>query len=193
MSDTEETIVELSKVKLSLITIGSFAFVAIGIWMLGLENQTVEGSRFTEPDYVNGVAMAAIAFFGVCGIFGLKKMSDHRPGVLLTPDGFYDNSSGVAAGIVTWSDVSGVSEYSMQGQRFVSVLLKDPETYVNRGSTLRRMANRANMKLCGTPVNISANSLKISYEELLKLFETYLESSRAGSGEGVSGDPDSPA
>lgn len=180
-TDKDLIMIELSKWKLALIVAAALAFVALGVWMLGLENKAVHGSQFDDPEAVVFLAWLSIVFFGICGIFGLKKMISNRPGVVLTPQGFWDNSSGVAPGIVPWSDVSGISEYQMQSQRFVSVMLKDPEEYVNRGNTLKRMANRANLKLCGTPINISSNSLKISYDDLLELFQECYAMSRKGS------------
>ena len=83
----------------------------------------------------------------------------------------------VSAGLVRWSEVTEIREYQVQRQKLISIHVADPEKYVNRGNFLKRMTNRANLKMCGTPSNISSSSLKISYGELLETFETYFERS----------------
>lgn len=189
----QEIVIELSKWKLGLVVAGALAFVLVGVWMLGLESKAVEGSQFDDPESVGVIAWAAIAFFGLCTVVGMKKLMSNRPGLVLTSRGFMDNSSGVSPGMVPWSEVTGIKEYQLQGHRFVSVMLDNPEDYVNRGNTLKRMANRANLKLTGTPVNIASTSLKITYEDLFELVNKYYELNRLRSEirGGSPGNPDS--
>ncbi len=57
--------------------------------------------------------------------------------------------------------------------------VSNPQTYINGQSNwFKRKILELNYKWYGTPVGISANGLKISFEELLKLvtekFEAYI-------------------
>ena len=176
MESSEETVIELSKGKAVLIILGSVGFVAIGAWMLTLDASAIESSaRYGSPSFVYGLAITAIVFFGLGAVVGFKKLLDRAPGLILNREGFTDNSSGVSAGLVPWSEVVEIRQYEVQNRKFVSVHVVDPEKYVNRGNFLKRMANRANLKMCGTPINISSIGLKIGYDELLASFEAHFQ------------------
>lgn len=174
----EERVIELSKVKIVLLILGAAAFVLLGAWLLSLDAGTIESQRrFNNPILIYGVGVASIVFFGLCGLVGIKKLFDKSPGLILSAEGILDNSSGVSAGIIPWSEVVSIGEYQVQKQKFISIQVADPNKYANSGNALKRMANRANIKMCGTPVNISANSLKISYSELLETITEYYHNS----------------
>lgn len=172
----EDKEIGLSKIKVLLLTFGAAAFVLLGIWFLSMDAQTIENQRrFNSPTLIYGVAIVSIAFFGLCCLVGIKKFFDRSPGLILSSTGLLDNSSGISAGLIPWEEVVGIGEYQVQNQRFISIHVKHPEKYENNGNLIKRMANRENIKMCGTPVNISANSLKISHGELLKLINEYYE------------------
>jgi len=175
----EEKVIELSKVKIILITLGAITFVLLGVWFFSLDAETIESQRrFNSPTLVYGIGFISIVFFGLCGLFGIKKIFDKSPGLVVSSDGILDNSSGISAGIIPWSEVVSIGEYQVQKQKFISIQVTDPEKYANNGNALKRMANRANIKICGTPINISANSLKINYRELLETITEYYQQSR---------------
>ena len=175
----EERVIELSKVKIILLTLGAVAFVLLGAWFLSLDTQTIKSQRkFNSPTLVYGVGIVSIAFFGLCGLIAVKKLFDNSPGLIINSEGILDNSSGVSAGIIPWGEIVGIGEYQVHKQKFISIQVKDPEKYVNNGSALKRIANRADIKLCGTPINISANSLKISHDDLLQTIGEYYRKTR---------------
>jgi hypothetical protein len=47
----------------------------------------------------------AIVFFGFVGFLLLKKLIDNTPGLIISENGITDNSSGVPAGFIPWSDI----------------------------------------------------------------------------------------
>ena len=171
---SQEKVIELSKVKLALLTFGAITFVLLGAWFLSMEVHEIESQRkFNSPVLVYGIGVVSIVFFGMSAFIGLKKLFDDSPGLVVNTEGILDNSSGISAGIIPWKEIVGIGEYTVQKQKFISILVKDPEKYVNNGNLLKRIANRANLKMCGTPVNISANSLKIDYDELLEVITKF--------------------
>ncbi|HEY7405443.1 MAG TPA: STM3941 family protein [Candidatus Angelobacter sp.] len=58
-------------------------------------------------------------------------------------------------------------------QKTLIILVKNPEAYVERGNPLKRAANKANYKMCGSPIAITANTLQIGFPELLSIFQQY--------------------
>ncbi len=176
---SEEKIICLSKMKITLLILCSIIFVFLGVWLLSLDVQNIENSRkYNSPILIDGIGIVSIMFSALCGWIGIKKFFDQSPGLILNSDGIFDNSSGVSAGMVPWSEVIDITETQIQKQKFISIHVQDPEKYANNGNALKRMANRANIKMCGTPINISAISLKIDYEELFEIIQEYYLNSR---------------
>ncbi|MFN0252957.1 MAG: STM3941 family protein [Kofleriaceae bacterium] len=161
----ETRAISRSRVKGAALTLGSLGFVALSAWMMTLGETTRRGL----PTEVIG--LVGIVFFGACLGFGVRMVFDRRPGFVLREDGFEDYSSGVAVGFVPWGDIREIAVLRISGQRFIAVRVNNPEVYARRGTAIQRMAHRANMKLCGTPVTISSNTLRISFDELVRLLE----------------------
>lgn len=178
MTSADETVIELSRTKLVLLLLGSCAFVAAGVWLLTLDAGAVRGGRsyrllFNSPGFAYGLGAAAVLFFGGCAVVAVRKMSDRKPGLVLNSTGVVDNASGVAAGLIPWAEVVGFGVFEMQKQQMLIVQVSDPEKYIGRGGALRRALNRANYKMTGSPVAIPSNTLRISFPELVALFERY--------------------
>lgn len=165
MHGTDDRIViASSKVKLVLLTVGAFLFVAAGIWLFDI----ADTQRRYASIYVKGVSVLAIGFFGLCGLYGLLKLFDGAPGLVLDREGIIDNSSGIAAGRVAWREIRDIRVMSVSGQRLLAVIVDDPEKYLGRGNVLSRLFVTMNYKLYGTPIFISSHSLKVNFYDLEK-------------------------
>jgi len=174
MNSTDEKIIQLSKTKIALGILGSFAFVAIGVWLIMLDQTNIETSRsfrlfFNSPTVVRGLGLVAIVVFGFLAIFFIRKLFDQKPGLVFNNAGIVDNASAVAAGFIPWSEVTGSHVFEIQRQNMVS----DPQKYVDHGNALKRKLNQANYKMCGSPIAISANALKVNFSELRAIFDEY--------------------
>jgi len=175
MHTEDEKIIELSKTKLRMLVIGSVIFVAMGLWMVQFDSvQIAARHRYNSPVLMYGIGVIVILFFGFCGVVGIRKLLDKKPGLILNSAGIHDNSSGVAAGFVPWSEITGFSIFEMQKQKILVIKLLEPERYIMTGGAFKRILNRMNYKMCGSPVAISANSLKVGFDELLKICDSYL-------------------
>lgn len=146
------------------LVLGALAFVVIGAWMI-----VVGDSHRGIPTPIIGVA--SIAFFGAAFVYGVRSLLDSTPGLVLREDGFEDRSSGVAVGFVPWSEVRELAVMSIAGQRFLAVRVHEPAKYAARGNWWQRAAHRSNTVRCGTPIAISSNALRISFDALVRLFE----------------------
>ena len=174
MDTSDEKIIELSKTKTFLLTGGAFIFVALGILMIQMDSTTIQSlPRFNSPLLVHGIGVISIAFFGLCGFFWIRKLFDRRPGLVLSADGIFDNSSAISAGLIPWSEVVGFDIFEVQKQKILIVKVSNPGKYIEVGGTLKQALNMANFKMCGSPIAITSNSLKISFDELLSLCNSY--------------------
>lgn len=175
MHTEDEKIIELSKTKLRMLVLGSVIFVAMGLWMVQPDSAQIAGRHhYNSPVLMYGIGVIVILFFGFCGVVGIRKLFDKKPGLTLNAAGIHDNSSAVAAGFVPWSEITGFSIFEMQNQKTLVINVIDPQRYIMAGGAFKRMLNKMNYKMCGSPVVISANSLKFGFDELLKICNSYL-------------------
>lgn len=174
MTNSEEKIIELSKTKILLLIFASLAFVGIGLLIISLDAGYIESQhRFNNPLFIHGIGYVSIVFFGLCGIIGLKKLFDRKPGLILSNAGITDNSSGLSSGFIAWSEITGFDVYQTHNQKMLVVLLDNPEKYLEMGSALRRSLIKTSYKMSGSPVVITPSSLKINFDELLKTCNEY--------------------
>ncbi|MFT3807976.1 STM3941 family protein [Arenimonas sp.] len=181
MSTNRTRAIPYSRMKLVLLVLGAIVLALGSAWMATLDDATIrETRRLGNPVIVHALGMFGIAFFGLGAVFGLFKLFDRAPGLVLDERGFSHRSSALASGFVPWSDVTGVDVYQIQRQKMLVVKLVNPQKYIEQGNAFRRAINRANFRMCGSPIAISSNALAIDFDELRRLFWDYL-SNRNGS------------
>lgn len=170
-----ETIeIPLSKTKLFLTITGSVLFVVMGVYLFTtVANQQ---TRF-NPGLVKGTGLAGIIFFGATGIFGIKKLFDRKPGMVIDEYGIIDNSSSIGAGFIKWQDITGIRTERVMSSSFLLIFVKDPSSLLDRKTGLKRKLMKANLDMYGTPVAITSNTLKYSFANLEKLLRERLEAS----------------
>lgn len=182
MDSSDETVIELGRTKILLLMLGAFAFVAGGIWMLSLDDASIQSHRrFNDPVYVHGLGLVAIVFFGSCGLYALKKLFDKKSALVFNSSGIVDNASSVSAGFIPWSEVVGAEVLEIQKQKLLIIKVRDPQEYIARGSSLKQKLNKANYNMVGSPISISANTLAINFSELISLFDQYQRKYGVGS------------
>ena len=157
---TEELVIKLSKTKIMLLTLGSFAFVAGSIWL------------WTIGDlYIKGISIIGILFFGLCGIYGLIKLLDSRPGLVINKEGLLDNSSAVSGHLIRWQDIKGFEVEEIKNTKLLFILVNDPQKFLENASRFNRFWMKMNLKTYGTPISISSNALQCNFDELLVMIE----------------------
>ncbi len=161
--------IKLSKIKLLLALLGSLTFIGLGLWLIINPPSTEHYHRYS-PTTMLLAGYASVIFFGLCAFFFIRKLPDNRPGLIIDNLGLSDNSSGVAGGLILWSDIINISVLKIQRQKFIMLQVKNPEEYINRQtSAFKRKIMEMNFKMYGSPLSITSNGLKISFHELHKL------------------------
>jgi len=163
----DKLVIKSSKIKIVLLVAGALAFVLVGAFFLIVgPEEFSSGRRSVDPGLFYLIGSAAVLFFGACLIFGIRKLFDSQPGLVLDANGIYDNSTGVSVGFVPWDDVVDIGRLVIVKQKFVVVIVRNPEKYTETGNKFARMTKRANASRYKSPVHISANTLQIKFEEL---------------------------
>ena len=188
MSVENERVIELSRAKLALTIAGSLLFVAAGVWFFIAPDDgsfITDLRRFAEPWVFHALGIVA-ALFGAAGaVYGVLKSRDRRPGLTLSSAGLLDNSSAVAAGFIPWSEVTGLDVFQVHRQQMLVIKVADPGKYIERGSAVKRALNRANAGMCGSPIVISSNALRIPFDELQREVASYISRYAGQPGDGA--------
>ena len=170
--------IELSKKKIFLMLVGAFAFVAIGLWFV-ISPLTISNSYWGNPTKIAIAGYASIVFFGLCAFVLIKKLPDNKPGLIIDQTGLTDNSSGVSAGQILWSDIENISVIEIHSQKLIMLQVKNPQDYIDKQtSNFKRKMMQLNYKMYGTPLSITSNGLKISFDELLSTLTDKLNAAR---------------
>jgi hypothetical protein len=169
--------VPLSRMRLLLMLAGALAFVALGWWMIPNAGSARSSVRYWELVMISA---ATIGFFGWVGVALAVKLFDPRPGLVIDREGIFDNSSGVSAGHVPWSEIKRFHVTGVKRERFLTIVVADPEKYIRRASLLKRPWMRMNAKQFGGAIQIGANALRMDFEEMLDAVERAAPSRLAG-------------
>lgn len=180
MLDTHPIALKLSKNKLiSMIT--AIVPTVIGINTIFHSPPEKLAALFPGSQYVMlGIACLGVIFVGVLAVSIFNKLRDNRPGLVVSDEGITDNSSGVSAGFIPWSDVLEIKPYSLFGGHSLRIIVKNPEAYIQRQSgAFKRWLMWRNYKSFGAAISITSGSIRCSFEELEDLlnrrFKAYQE------------------
>lgn len=151
--------------------LGSVAFTVIGLWLLLMQNSLL---------IYRVIGVVNILFFGFMASIVARKLQDDTPGLIIDEVGIDDNSSGVAVGLILWRDIKDVFVVEIANQKFIMVEVYNPEYYIERQTHyLQKKAMEYNLKTYGSPLSITTNGLKCTFDKLYKLIKIKLEESIA--------------
>ncbi|MFI5202975.1 MAG: STM3941 family protein [Flavobacteriales bacterium] len=123
---------------------------------------------------IETAAIAGIIFFALCTAYGVSRLFKTKTGLSINSMGFTDQSSFMAVGFVSWTDVTALKIIEIKKQKLIAVLLNNPQVYINQATGIKKLLMKINNKLYQSPVLIPAGLLDISFDELAKLFNDHL-------------------
>ena len=155
MATSGQTIeIALSKKKIFFMLMGALAFVAIGLWFV-ISPPTISNSYWGNPTKIAIAGYASIVFFGLCAFVLIKKLPDNKPGLIIDQTGLTDNSSGVSAGQILWTDIENISVIEIHSQKLIMLQVTNPQDYIDKQtSSFKRKMMQLNYKMYGTPLSI---------------------------------------
>lgn len=178
MIQDEQIEIPLSKKKMILTLLGGTIFVIFGIlFVINPEKYTSVVMRNPTIIFISG--LASILFFGFVSITIFRKLSDKKAGLIINRQGIIDNSSGISAGLVLWTDIEEIKVSHVMNQKFLMFIVKNPQYYLDKVTNpLKRKGMEMNYRSYGSPISISANSLKTNFDELYNLLTEKMKESK---------------
>lgn len=177
--NTEQRLeIPLSKSKIIMALVGASAFVAIGFWFV-ISPPDIKNSYWGHPTRIAIAGYASIIFFGLCTVFLIRKLPDTKPGLVIDSTGLFDNSGALSAGLILWEDIENISVLEIHKQKLLMLEVKNPQAYIERQKSLwKRKGMELNYKMYRTPISITANGLKMPFEELCTLVSEKFQDTR---------------
>jgi hypothetical protein len=163
------------------LTLGSFLFVVAGIWLFtnSTEFQNHSMRLLRNPMVVKSVGIIASIFFGATGIYGIRKIFDNKVGLIIDENGITDNSNASSIGLIEWNDISEIKTEQVMSTKFLLIEIENPEKYIAKAKNkMKARLMKTNMKMYGTPLSITSNTLKYDFDELGKLIQTEFEKNK---------------
>jgi hypothetical protein len=112
------------------------------------------------------VGAVVVGLFALSGVLTVRSALSRAPALVVDHTGITDRTSALAAGFVPWSEVTGLSTWSHEGQTVVVVGVADPEAVLARVGPVARRLMRVNTGLC--PVTLATTALPLSAGQLVE-------------------------
>jgi len=165
--------IPISKTKISFLLIGALIFVILGVLFL-LTPDKFTTTIFRNPQIIRIVGIVAVLFFGAAGIYGLRKLFDKSVGLTIDDYGITDNSNASSVGLIDWADIFEIKTEQVMSTRFLLIFVDNPDKYLERVNGFKRKLMKANMKMYGTPLSITSNTLRYDFSDLERLIKDKL-------------------
>jgi hypothetical protein len=167
--------VPLSKTKIVFVIGGSLLFVVLGYYLFtSMANQQ---TRFNIL-LAQGAGIVSMLFFGATLFYGIKKMFDKTIGLTVDENGIWDNTNASSVGLIKWTDITEIRTAQIASTKFLLIFTTNPEFYLNKAQGFKRKLMEGNNQMYGTPLSISAATLKYSFHDLEKLLTDKLNEQR---------------
>ncbi|MBM7439360.1 STM3941 family protein [Streptomyces sp. HB132] len=151
------TVYPLAKGRVWAMLAGSLLFVALGIVFL-IAHSTV---------IMTAVGVTAVSFFGFCSVIIIQRLFRDRPELVLDDAGV----DHVRLGRFGWDEIAAVRIREQRvrntSQRFIELVLHDPDAYLARAPKLVRSAASMNARLGFGPASMATNTLPEPSEAVL--------------------------
>ncbi len=154
--------------------LGSLIFCGIGAGMI----ENPQEFLLISEVFTKLIGLLIFSFFAMCGLYATMKLFDKKPGLIFDEKGMTDNSSAVSAGFVAWEDIEDVVVSNVVGQKILTVLLKDPEVFLAKQTGIKHKIMTTNYKRYRSPVQLSANTLKCTSNDLQRMMHEYIAAHR---------------
>lgn len=165
MAGDDSLRIEASRSRYALLLAAALAFVAVAALILARgarPEAALLGNSFET--FVSG---AGIAFFGVCALVLARQLFDSRPRIVIDDAGVFDRTLGV--GVIPWDEIRGAQLRHIGGHPFVSLELRDEESWLARLRPMHRRLAAANRKLGFGALNLNLSATRADPVHVLHL------------------------
>lgn len=157
-----------SRRRIASLTLGAWAFVALGLWMLGAFGPPPASGRYS-PGFLLVAGWCSVVFFGLCGVSWIKRLFDGREQLRIGPAGV--RIAQWSEQTIPWSEIVDVTTWNFRGQKAIILHLRDRTRFPGRG--VAAMLAGANRSITGGDISISLTATDRGFEDALSSIERF--------------------
>ncbi|MCK6648523.1 MAG: hypothetical protein L6Q66_02600 [Bacteroidia bacterium] len=169
----EELSIEIARDKTKVVLISSLAII-MGVASFVMWFRADTSSHYPVV-YVKFLSVSGVILFLGAGLFGIKKIFDQKPALLLTPEGIVNNSNIITFDLVKWKDIEKFESYSVKRTKMILIYVTNPDDYITRSKGIAKFFMNLNYRFHKTPLSITPNVLNCAFDDLLETLNYKLE------------------
>jgi len=113
----------------------------------------------------------SVLFFGTTFGYGLIRLFDNKPGLIINDTGIFDNSNMSSIGLIEWKDIKDLETKNYKSTPFLLIYLHDNDCCFEKANLLKRILLRLNNKKYKTPISIISITLDCSFNDLTMIIK----------------------
>lgn len=164
--------IRLKKGKLAFVLFMlSGLLIPMGLWFF---TSGLEATMVGEQIFFLGIGVPILIVTALLVPFGLMRLANKAPGLIIDEHGLIDYSAAFPNGFVAWSDIRAIEVAQPEQTTMMFIVLFDPEKYLKTKSSIRRAFARIGDRF-GYPsyFGIVIGNLNIEFAELITVVEQY--------------------
>lgn len=165
--------IPLSKTKIILVLLVAVVFVVLGS-LFAINPEKFISPIMRSPEFIRISGIASVLFCGVAGIYGIRKLFDNTVGLIIDEKGITDNTHGSSVGLINWADITEIKTEQVMSTKFLLIFTNNADKYLDRVGYFKRKLLLGNVKMYGTPLSITSNTLKYDFDDLERLLKNSL-------------------
>ncbi|MCC8410722.1 PH domain-containing protein [Mucilaginibacter sp. UR6-1] len=166
MNINDQTIEILpSKNKMMFLGLGCIAFVMLGIFILISKDNHSEFYNIKKTV----IAIVCILFFGLGIIISILSLADNRPALVLNEEGITINSPIGKTREIPWNTITGFDIARVRHNKFFLIYINNSAQLIGEAKGIGKLMMKFSQNTYGTPISISAATLKVKSAELESL------------------------
>ncbi len=175
----EKREIAICKSKSVLALTVSILIIALGFWLISLDSSSIlKNTKYSALFvYILG-GVIFLAGIYVLYVTSLRLFIKKTPGLVVDAEGIIVDTNGFSTEVIPWSKIESIREYSLTGNKFVSIHTSDPFGYLKNLGFITKITLKSQEKSCGTPISFSAAGLQVTHDELVLLLGRYFSESR---------------
>ncbi|MEP3226543.1 MAG: STM3941 family protein [Parasphingorhabdus sp.] len=164
----DDFVANTSRSQTILLSMAAIAFVILGAWMVGAFG-AIPGSTRYSPVLIYAIGWICIIFFSLCAVAWTKKLFDDSEQLRIGATGIrWKKWSGQ---LIPWTEISNVTEWSYQRQRFIILDLRNPDMFPSEG--LLAWLAKANQRLTGGDIALSLTGTNRNLDEAMAAIDRF--------------------
>ncbi len=133
------------------------------------------GYKARNPLFVEATGIVSILFFGLGIYVAIRQILANQLILIIDKKGVNINPKKSLTEFIEWRNINGFSELKIQSQKFVIIDVDNANYWIEKEENgVRKKLMKFNVNNYGSPFNLSANSMQMTYAELLKILNENL-------------------